>query len=39
MKTGRNTIPIADAKFGGGGGVAPANGLPEMLYFACGAIR
>jgi hypothetical protein len=39
MKTCRNTIPIADRKFGGAGGIAPAIGLPETLYFAWGAIR
>jgi hypothetical protein len=39
MKTGRNTIPIADRKVPGVGGVAPAIGLPETLYFAWGAIR
>jgi hypothetical protein len=39
METGRNTIPIADPKFGGGGAVDPAIGLPETLYFAWGATR
>jgi hypothetical protein len=38
MKTGRNTIPIAYRKFGGGG-VAPAMELPETPYFSWGAIR
>jgi hypothetical protein len=39
MKTGRNTITMANRKLGGTGGVAPAIGLPEALYFARGAIR
>jgi hypothetical protein len=39
MKTGRDTIPIANRKFGGGGGIAPAIGIPEAHYFAWGAIR
>jgi hypothetical protein len=39
MKTGRNTIPIVDLKFGRGSGVAPAIGLSETPYFAWGAIR
>jgi hypothetical protein len=38
MKTGGNTIPIADRKFGGGGG-APAIGLSEKPYCAWGANR
>jgi len=42
MKTGGNTIRIADGKSGGGRGVAVALqplGLPEAPYFVWGAIR
>jgi hypothetical protein len=39
MKTSGHTIPIADRKFGGGGGFAPAIGFVETPYFAWGAIR
>jgi hypothetical protein len=39
MKTGINTIPIAGRKFEGGGGFAPAIGLPETPYCAWGATR
>jgi hypothetical protein len=39
MKTSSHTVPIADRKFGGGGGGAPAIGLSKTAYCAWGATR